>query len=208
MSIKFTDRASIGAVKALADGTVSTMARAVRTGIQEYMGAELGLMGRKPVMSGFTNGIYASYSTGSCGLSEVDLTGVTNGVDRIGATAMEITLRGGLIDASSIGAYTKKSGVAAICNLIGVTIDADTHGALTGDGSRTEGCTIKSSNTTGQGVAVGNGSRAFNNQVNGFNQGIVYSYTTSAEVACNRVYGATTSYVSTGSTSPVVHNNY
>lgn len=46
MNIKFTDRAAIGAVKALEDGSVSTMARAVRTGIQEYTGAELGLVDR------------------------------------------------------------------------------------------------------------------------------------------------------------------
>lgn len=46
MNIKFTDRAAIGTVKTLADGTVSTMARAVRTGIQEYTGAELGLVDR------------------------------------------------------------------------------------------------------------------------------------------------------------------
>ena len=49
MNIKFTDRASIGAVKTLDDGSVSTMARAVRTGIQEYTGSELGLIDRKVV---------------------------------------------------------------------------------------------------------------------------------------------------------------
>lgn len=43
MSIRFTDRATIGDVKTTGEGYVSTVARAVRSGIQEYTGEELGI---------------------------------------------------------------------------------------------------------------------------------------------------------------------
>lgn len=46
MKTKFTDRATIGDIKTTQDGHISTVARAVRTGMQEYTGAELGLMDR------------------------------------------------------------------------------------------------------------------------------------------------------------------
>jgi len=46
MKTNFTDRASIGDLKTTQEGHISTVARAVRTGIQEYTGAELGLVDR------------------------------------------------------------------------------------------------------------------------------------------------------------------
>ena len=49
MNMKFTDKAPIGTVKRLEDGSVTAMARAVRAGVQDYTGAELGLMDRDVV---------------------------------------------------------------------------------------------------------------------------------------------------------------
>jgi hypothetical protein len=46
MKTNFTDRATIGDLKTTQEGHISTVARAVRTGIQEYTGAELGLIDR------------------------------------------------------------------------------------------------------------------------------------------------------------------
>jgi hypothetical protein len=43
--LKFTDRAEIGTVKTTSEGYVTALARAVRTGIQDYRASELGLMG-------------------------------------------------------------------------------------------------------------------------------------------------------------------
>lgn len=40
--MKFTDAAQIGTVKRTSEGYLATQARAVRTGVQEYLGAELG----------------------------------------------------------------------------------------------------------------------------------------------------------------------
>jgi hypothetical protein len=46
MKKNFTDRAAIGDLKTTQEGHISTVARAVRTGIQEYTGAELGFTDR------------------------------------------------------------------------------------------------------------------------------------------------------------------
>ena len=42
-NIRFTDRSPIGVIRDTQDGYVTTMARAVRTGVQEYLGVEMGL---------------------------------------------------------------------------------------------------------------------------------------------------------------------
>ena len=46
MKKNFTDRATIGDLKTTQEGHISTVARAVRTGIQKYTGAELGIADR------------------------------------------------------------------------------------------------------------------------------------------------------------------
>jgi len=43
--MKFTDRAPIGTVKTTSEGFVTAIARAVRTGVQDYRASELGLLG-------------------------------------------------------------------------------------------------------------------------------------------------------------------
>ena len=43
-NLRFTDKAPIGAIRETQDGYITTLARAVRTGVQEYVGTELGLM--------------------------------------------------------------------------------------------------------------------------------------------------------------------
>lgn len=43
--MKFTDRANIGKVKRTSEGYLTTQARALRTGVQDYHASELGLMG-------------------------------------------------------------------------------------------------------------------------------------------------------------------
>ena len=43
-NLRFTDKAPIGVVRDTQDGYVTTLARAVRTGVQEYAGYEVGLV--------------------------------------------------------------------------------------------------------------------------------------------------------------------
>lgn len=49
MTHKFLDKATIGTVKRTSEGYVTARAKAVRTGVQDYMASELGLMGNHRV---------------------------------------------------------------------------------------------------------------------------------------------------------------
>jgi hypothetical protein len=164
------------------------------------------------VITGFNVPVRSSYSSELIRISRSKLESTTSvGISVIGNTGCRLHINDCDISGIGVGIYSSDQ-TTNISKLFiyDSRVTTDASGIIAYEDSIISGCTVvcTAGSPTGDGITANNNSKASNNRVENFANGIRYAFSTTAEIANNVAIGCTTPYDSTSYTPFVDHDNY